>query len=170
MDAKRVFEGKHVVVLERGDWQFVERKKAKEAAAIIAETSDGRLILTEQFRQPVNARVIDWPAGLVGDEGEDRAAETARRELEEETGYRCRDVQLLVTAPTSPGITSELVHMFRTRAVEQHGTGGGVGREKIAVHAVPREEIVAWLKRRTEEGILVDMKVWAGLYFAMQST
>ena len=170
MDAKRVFEGKHIVVLERGDWEFVERRKAKEAVAIIAITDDGRLILTEQFRQPVNARVIDWPAGLVGDEGNYEAAETARRELEEETGYRCRDAEFLVTAPTSPGITSETLHLFRAGGVERHGAGGGVGGEEITVHAVPQREIEGWLKSKTEEGILVDMKVWAGLYFVIQST
>jgi hypothetical protein len=47
MDAKKKFDGKHIVVLDRNDWEFVERKKAKEAVAIIALTGDGELILTE---------------------------------------------------------------------------------------------------------------------------
>ena len=62
MSAKRIFEGKHVVVLERDGWEFVERKTAREAVAIIAVTDDNQLVLTEQFRAPVNARVIDLPA------------------------------------------------------------------------------------------------------------
>lgn len=160
---KTVFEGDHVLVIERDRWQYVERKKGKEAVAVIAETDDGRVILTEQFRRPVNARVIDWPAGLVGDDDPSAdAAETAKKELEEETGYVCESVERLAWGPSSPGITSELVSLYRARGVRRKGEGGGVGGEDITVHAIPRAELVHWLN---EQNALIDLKVWAGLYF-----
>ena len=165
-EAKIVFEGKHVLVLERDDWQFVERKKGKSAVAVIASTDDGRVVLTEQFRRPVNARVIDWPAGLVGDEeGSDDPADTAKRELEEETGYRCARVERVASGPTSPGITSEQVALYRATGLERRGAGGGVGGEKITVHEIAQARLVDWLREREGEGILIDLKVWAGLYF-----
>ena len=164
MSAKKVFEGKHVILLSEGEWEFVERKTAKEAVAIVAVTDDGRLILTEQFRLPVNARVIDLPAGLIEEFG---AEETARRELKEETGFTCNRVDLLATAPTSPGITSEIVHFYRARELRRQGKGGGVGGEEITVHDVPLRDVDRWLRSKA---VLVDTKVWAGLYFAMQST
>src|SRR5215213_202744 len=100
---KTVFTGDHVLVIERDHWQYVERKKGKEAVAVIAETEDGKVILAEQFRRPVNARVIDWPAGLVGDEDPSAdAAGTAKKELEEETGYVCESVERLAKGPSSP--------------------------------------------------------------------
>lgn len=161
-----IFEGKHVLVLERDDWQYVERKKGKSAVAVIAVTEDEKVLLTEQFRKPVNARVIDWPAGLVGDEDPDAdAMETARRELEEETGYVCDAIEPLAAGPTSPGITSERVHLVRARGVRRHGEGGGIGGEQITVHAIPRAELVDWLHRKEEEGVLIDLKLWGGLYF-----
>ena len=156
---KTVFEGKHVLVLSRGDWEFVERKKGKEAVAVVAETEDGELILTEQFRAPVNANVIDFPAGLVGDEGNNDPEETAKRELEEETGYTCDSVELVVKGPTSPGITSEIVSIYRAKGVRKIGEGGGVGNEKITVLRVPLNEIDAWLR---EQKAMLDLKV--GLY------
>src|SRR6185436_10565451 len=105
---KKICEGKRLIVFERDDWEFVERKKGKEAVVVIAQTDDGRVILTEQLRRPVDARVIEFPAGLVGDEDESEdAAETAKKELEEETGYTCERVELLARGPSSPGITSE---------------------------------------------------------------
>src|SRR5438552_1001667 len=116
MDATTVFRGRHVVVRERDGWEFVERIRAKEAVAIIAMTDDDRLILTEQFRRPVDASVIDFPAGLI--EHED-AEETARRELEEETGFTCERVELLASGPTSPGITSEVLHLYRAIGVRR---------------------------------------------------
>jgi ADP-ribose pyrophosphatase len=161
--SKTVFEGDHLLVIERDRWQFVERKKGKEAVAVIAETGDGKVILTEQFRRPVNARVIDWPAGLVGDEGPSAdAAETAKKELEEETGYVCESVERLVKGPSSPGITSEMVTFYRARGVRKKGEGGGVGGEDITVHAIPRAELVRWLNA---QNAMVDLKVWSGLYF-----
>src|ERR1700730_2279660 len=109
-DRKIIFEGKKIFVATRDGWEFVERKNAREAVAVVAETEDGKVILTEQYRRPVDANVIDFPAGLIGDEGGvDDPAETARKELEEETGWKCRDLELLAHGPTSPGITSEIV-------------------------------------------------------------
>ena len=164
---KIVFTGDHVLVIERDHWQYVERKKGKEAVAVIAETDDGKIILTEQFRRPLNARVIDWPAGLVGDEEPSAGpAETARKELEEETGYVCESVERLAKGPTSPGITSEQVSLYRARGVRKKGEGGGVGGEDITVHAIPRADVVRWLE---QQDALVDVKVWSGLYFLTRS-
>lgn len=160
---KRLFTGDHILVLERDHWQYVERKKAKEAVAVIADTEDGLVILTEQFRRPVNARVIDWPAGLIGDEDPSISSEdTAKKELEEETGYVCNTVERLAKGPSSPGITSELVTLYRARGARKKGEGGGVGGEDITVHTIPRGELKDWLGKQKA---LIDLKVWAGLYF-----
>lgn len=166
---KTICEGKHVVVRERDGWEFVERKKAREAVAVVAETDDGRVILTEQYRNPVDARVIDFPAGLVGDEeGNDDPAEVAKKELEEETGYVCEAVERIAQGPTSPGITSEIVSLYRATGVRREGAGGGVGGEEITVHAVPREAMADWLQRKRGEGVLIDLKV--AIYFSRKST
>jgi ADP-ribose pyrophosphatase len=162
----QIFEGKHVLVLERDGWEFVERKKGKSAVVILAVTDDDHVILVEQFRRAVNARVIDFPAGLVGDEdGHDDPDETARRELEEETGYVCSSVERLIAGPTSPGITSETVAFYRATGLSQPGRGGGVGGEDITVHRVPRADLVDWLNEKQGEGVMIDVKIWAGLWW-----
>src|SRR5260370_29615430 len=125
MAAKTTFEGKHVLGHQRDGWEFVERKKGKEAVAITAVTNDGKLILTEQYRRPVDARVIDLPAGLVGDEGDDDPASTARKELGEEAGYACERVEELTAGPASPGIPSEVVRLYRPSGLTRQGAGGG---------------------------------------------
>lgn len=160
---KTVFEGDHLLVKERDDWQFVERKKGKEAVAVLAETDDGAIVLTEQLRKPLDRRVIDFPAGLVGDEeGVSDPEQTAKKELEEETGYACDSVELLVRGPSSPGITSEIVSLYRARGVRKKGEGGGVGGEDITVHVIPRGELSEWLRKKERNGVLIDLKL--GLY------
>jgi len=167
--AQKIFEGKKLLVFERDEWEYVERKKATEAVAGIAVTDDGELILTEQDRKPVNARVIDWPAGLVGDDGESDPAKTAKKELEEETGFVCDRVELLARGPSSAGITSEIVSLYRAHGVRRVGKGGGVGNEKIKVHLVPLSNVERWLREREREGVLIDLKLWGGLRFVNES-
>lgn len=168
---KTIAEGKRVLLLDNDGWEYVERKKGKEAVVIIAVTGDNRVILTEQFRKPVNARVIDWPAGLVGDEDENEDPEkTARKELREETGYECDSVELLARGPSSPGITSEVVSLYRAVGVRRKGAGGGVGGEDIQVHAISIDGIEGWLKTQQSAGKMIDVKLWGGLHFVMTST
>ena len=163
---KKIAEGKRVVIIENEGWEYVERKKGKEAVAVIARDDAGRVILTEQFRRPVNARVIDFPAGLVGDEeGSSDPAVTARKELEEETGYTCERVEFLAQGPTSPGITSEVVTFYRAHGVKRKGAGGGVGGEDIEVHTVPLQSLPQWLHEQESKGKRLDLKLWSGLYF-----
>ncbi|HKS24019.1 MAG TPA: NUDIX hydrolase [Thermoanaerobaculia bacterium] len=154
---RTVFEGKHVVVRERDGWEFVERKNATEAVGVIAVTDEGEVVLTEQYRRPVDARVIDLVAGLL-DSSKDVEA-IARQELEEEAGFACDTIERLASGPSSPGITSEIVHLVRARRLRRIGVGGGVGGEKITVHLVPQDELAAWLRKKESEGILVDLKV-----------
>src|SRR5436305_7986631 len=93
-----IAEGKHIRLVARGKWEFAERKKVSGIVGIVAVTDDRKLILVEQFRAPVNARVIEIPAGLAGDiEGsEDEALEiAAKRELSEETGYEAKTMNRL---------------------------------------------------------------------------
>jgi len=167
----KLFESERLILFSADGWEYAERRKGKTAAAVIAITDANEIVLTEQYRPPVNARVIDLPAGLIGDEDESSdALATARKELEEETGFTCRDVELVAECATSPGITSERVTFVRARGLTRSGAGGGVGNEKITSHTVSMTNVVEWLREREKDGALIDGKVWSAMYFVNQST
>ena len=161
-------EGRHLRLVQRDGWEIAERVAAHDVVAILVVTEEGELVLVEQYRVPVGRRVVELPAGLVGDEGEGREAidTAASRELEEEAGYEAAGFELLTEGPPSAGLTSEVVTFLRAIAPRRIGEGGGVGGEEIRVHHVPLVEVEAWLRKREEEGLLVDPKVWLGLWFA----
>lgn len=125
-------------------------------------------MLIEQHRPPVNARVIELPAGLVGDDGDpdEPLVEAAKRELEEETGYTARDWQELTTASSSAGLTDELVTFFLATGLTKTGTGGGIGGEDIALHEVPHDTLPAWLAGQRAGGKQVAASLLAGLFAA----
>jgi ADP-ribose pyrophosphatase len=150
-----------------GHWDFVRRPDSDHAVGILALTDRDEIVLVEQFRIPVRRRVVELPAGIVGDEPGHRGeslAETARRELEEETGYRAASIEEIVVSPTSAGLTAEITHLFLARGLEKVGDGGGVGREEIEIHHVPLASLRDWLAQRARQDRLVDFKIHAALW------
>ena len=159
-------EGRHMLFLRRRGWEYAEHRVAKEAVMIVALTDDGKIVLVEEFRPAVNARVISPPAGLVGDEGPEEAIVAARRELSEETGYEAASFERLARGPGSAGQSSELITFFLARGARKTADQAAHDRGSIRVHAVPIADLPGWASAREAEGALVDPKVYAGLYLA----
>jgi ADP-ribose pyrophosphatase len=162
------WEGKYIRVVKCGRWEYVERVHTSGAVVIVAVTSERNLILTEQYRVPVANRVIELPAGLAGDVAGHESEElstAARRELLEETGYEAAEMIRLAWGPPSAGLSSEMVTFFRATGLRRVGSGGGDSHEQIQVHEVPLPDVRHWLVKRAGEGVLIDPKVYVGLYF-----
>ena len=127
-----------------------------------------RYFLVEQYRIPVHARTIELPAGIVGDEpgsSNESQAEAARRELLEETGYAADNFVPLMMGPSCSGLTSERVTLFHATGLRRAGKGGGVANEEITTHEIPMAEVPRWLETKASTGILIDPKIYAGLFF-----
>jgi ADP-ribose pyrophosphatase len=160
------FEGRFLRLVDVDTWEFVERSNCDGAVVILAVTDERKVVLIEQFRPPVGKNIIEFPAGLVGDSGSSEEFEVAGlRELEEETGYTAEKVTYLTIGPTAPGLSTELIAFVLAEGLKKVSAGGGVGSESIVIHEVPIDDIEGWLKQKQEEGIMVDLKVYGGLYF-----
>jgi ADP-ribose pyrophosphatase len=159
-------EGQHMLFLRTGNWEYVEHRVAKEAAMIVAVTDDGRLVLAEEFRPPIGRPVLSLPTGLIGDEGAEDAANAARRELSEETGYSADAFTPIGRGPGSAGQSSETIRFFLARPARRDGEQAAHDRDRIRVHAVPLGQLRSWTARREAEGAAIDPKIWAGLWMA----
>jgi len=154
-----MWAGKYVRVLKRDKWEYASRTNSITAVVVLAEY-EGKVILVDQPRVPLDSRCIELPAGLVGDTDPNATVETtAIKELEEETGFTADRVERLGEFYASPGMVAESFTLVRAHGVRKIGDGGGDDSEDIVVHLVAREDIPNFIEQKRAEGFGVDVKL-----------
>jgi len=119
---KQVFKNDVITVFEEKlglpnnnivTWTFTGKK---EVVAIIAEI-DGEIIFVKQYRPAIKKELLEIPAGLV-EKGED-IIEAAKREFEEEIGYRANKLEKICTYYNSAGVNAGQYHLFYASDLEK---------------------------------------------------
>lgn len=89
-------------------WDFIYHKGA---AAVVAVTKEGKLLLVRQYRNALERYTLELPAGAV-DYAEEPKEECAARELEEETGYKAGKIEWLMNMNTDVAFCNELIGIY----------------------------------------------------------
>lgn len=135
------------------------------AVAIVALTSDGRVLLVRQYRHAAGEVLLEIPAGTLDRQPDGSIEEplpAAKRELREETGYRAQTWRLLATFFTAPGFATEQMTVYlATDVTPDPDYDGPEPDERLELEAVPFDEAMA----RAEGGEIRDAKTLVGLYF-----
>ena len=167
--ARVLVRGRFLTLVDEAGWEYVTRPHVRGIVVIVAITPAQELVLVEQARVAVHHRVIELPAGMVGDLEEaatESFADAAHRELVEETGFEAREMVPIGEGPIAVGVSDESVSFFHARDLTRVGPGGGDDTEDITVHVVPLAELRRFLRAKAGEGYLVDPKIFAGLFLA----
>ena len=164
------YQGRYLSLVETDHWEYVTRSNAHAVVVIVALTGAREIVLVEQYRRPVDRRVIELPAGLVGDlHGPDeKVLEAAHRELIEETGFEADSVELVLESPSSAGMTDEIISFIRARGLNRIGSGGGDASEDIVTHVIPLDRVDSWLEQKKADGLYLDPKIFTALYWLSQ--
>ncbi|MDY6311055.1 MAG: NUDIX hydrolase [Cyanobacteriota bacterium] len=125
LNSKLIYDGKvmkiirYEIVTANGYKSFREVVVHNGGVVIVALTNDNKIILVKQFRYPLKRTILEVPAGkLEKDENPDDAA---KRELEEETGYRAKNWKSLGYINTTPGICTEKLYLYFASDLEYVG-------------------------------------------------
>jgi len=162
-----------VDTVERADGRRARRDVAVHpgAVAIVAVDPEGRLLLVRQYRHPAGQALLEIPAGTLDRDPASGATEdpdvAARRELEEETGYRAAGWERLADFWTAPGFATERIFLYLATDLAPAGPDRRAPDEdeqlelvrvpwRDAVGAAERGEIrdaktligISWLARR----------------------
>ncbi len=138
-------------------WEVVKRVGTNGIVAVVPFTTTGEVILVKQYRPPVQAYVIEFPAGL--NDRNESLEEVARRELLEETGYRADSLELLISGPLSSGASAEILTVFVARDVKLVGKQNLEDAEEIEVLKLPCEGFTEHFLNLQTEDTLLDLKI-----------
>ncbi len=116
-----------------------------EAAVILPITEENEVIFITQYRESVNKVSLELPAGMV-DPGE-KPIETAKRELEEETGLIANKIEPLISIYPSTGYTSEKVHIFLAKDFENGKQRLDSTEEILSIKKIKIEECIEKIKK-----------------------
>ncbi|NJL49288.1 MAG: NUDIX hydrolase [Leptolyngbyaceae cyanobacterium SM2_5_2] len=140
-----------------GDWECIRHPGGALAVPV---TDDGQLVLVRQYRFAVRGRLLEFPAGTI--EPNESAAETIRREIQEETGYMAATWLPLGTFPLAPGYSDEFIYAFLATDLEAVTPTGGDEDEDL--------EVVLFTPEQLEKAILageaIDAKSIASFFLA----
>jgi ADP-ribose pyrophosphatase len=157
-----VYDGKLFdVTIER--WGDHEREIVEHpgAVAIVAVDTDGMVALVRQLREAARKELLELPAGTL-EEGE-QPLDSARRELEEETGLTGGAWRELAAFYTTPGFCRERMHLFAAEGVES-GPASPEEDEQLELIRWRVQDVAARL------GEIEDAKTLAGLLLYLHET
>ena len=165
--AKRqeVYRGRQLAVV-REELEIAGHRVVREtiqhpgSAVIVPVRPDGRLVFVRQYRRAIGRSLLELPAGTL-DHGPESALACAKRELEEETGWRASRWSRLGWFYPAPGFLSERMTMFLAS-----------GLRAAAAHPEPDEFVtpvaLTWTQAQSavRTGRICDAKSIIGLLFA----
>ena len=125
-------------------------------AAVVAVDERGNVCLLHQFRHAANGYLWELPAGKI--DNKEPPFETARRELTEEAGAIAGRWETLGDYVSSPGVFTEVVHLFLATELTHVGSGHEE-HEVIEVHWKPLAEVVSM----ATAGVIRDGKSVVGI-------
>ncbi|MBB6677676.1 NUDIX hydrolase [Cohnella lubricantis] len=166
LETKQIFQGRVISVqvdtvrLPNGGTSTREIVRHPGAVAVLA-LLEGRLLVVEQYRKPLERMQVEIPAGKL-EPGED-PQEAALRELEEETGYKARSIRHLRSFSTSPGFAEEVIHLYAADDLEP--TEVHLDEDEfLTCEAITLEQA----ERFMEEGKIFDAKTVLAVYMWKQ--
>jgi ADP-ribose pyrophosphatase len=155
----RVFDfTKEKVTLSNGVTVDMEVIRHPGAAAIVPLTTDGEVVMLEQYRHAVGGSLWEIPAGTM-DPGDPSPIDCARRELVEETGFSAATWDLLGELTPVPGYSDERIHLFLARDLAP-ATQDLDADEIVSVTRLPLAEV----RRMVFDGRITDAKTIAGIF------
>lgn len=167
LSSNRIYEGKVLslrvdeVTLPGGKTARREVVEHNGAVAIIPVTDLGDVVLVRQFRYPAGIAMWEIPAGKL--EAREEPEATAQRELAEETGYRAQSLRKVAEFYTTPGFSSELMHLYLAEGLYEFRAEAD-SDEIIQTRKSSLEEVAGWLDR----GEIKDAKTLVGLIWLLR--
>ncbi|MCC6093610.1 MAG: NUDIX hydrolase [Eubacterium sp.] len=139
------------------EWDFVSHKKGG-GACIVPVLPDERILMVRQYRPVIDRETLELPAGAI-DPGDVSAEQTAKRELQEETGYIAKHWTHLLTLKTAAAYCNEYTDVYLAQNLVRKGEQQLDEAEEIRLEALSLTRLHEMIFR----GEIQDAKTVAGI-------
>lgn len=162
VSSENVFDGvllhvyKDAIELPNGNSATREYIKHQGAVCVVPVTDNMEVVAVKQYRYPIGRVTIEIPAGKL-DKGED-ILDAAKRELSEETGVECADIEYMGGLYPSVAYTDEIIHMYVAKNLV-YGEAHTDDDEFLNVVKIPLGEFVDMIT----DGKIQDSKTMAAV-------
>ncbi len=167
IESTSIYEGRivhlHVDTVQLPDGRHAKREIVGHGGAvcIVPLRDTETVLLIKQFRLPAGKVLLEIPAG--GLEKGESPADSAMRELREETGFRAETLRPLFAMYLAPGYSTELIHCFLATGLSPDALNPDAD-ENLELVPMRLEDAVAAIFK----GEIEDAKTIAGLLAAQQ--
>ncbi|MCR4792335.1 MAG: NUDIX hydrolase [Lachnospiraceae bacterium] len=136
-------------------WDLIDHDGA---VAVVAVREDGKLLMVRQYRNPLDRYTLEIPAGKLDTRDEDPKS-AALRELSEETGFVCDDIEYLTTIYTTVAFCNEKIGLYLAKDLKDRHPQHLDEDEYIDLEAYTLDE----LRQMIYEGRIQDSKTIVGI-------
>ena len=124
--------------------------ESEDVAMVVPITSEGKLVLVQQYKHGAGDIMIECPAGYLAENEDGESA--ARRELGEETGYEIKEMEPLGALINYPTKETGKLHVFAARVSKSGEQNNLDPTENIQVLELPVDEVLQMIS---------DGRIWA---------
>ncbi len=174
---KTVYEWRHLKFVEQeiikpnwkpGVWEKVSRKHPWVVWAFLEHIEYKTIILVEQFRPPVNARVLELLAWVI-DKHWKTNEEIITEEIREETWYIANHIEFVMSWPKSPGLTDEVSYDYYAQVKWKRLKQQLWESESIEVIEFNKNDLDEVIESKEKSWVHISPSIYAVLYKLLTS-
>lgn len=137
------------------NWYFVEAKKTLLIVyGEIKGTND--IVLIKQYRPPINGYVLSFPMGAFHFNDMETAIKAAKKEAEDESGWKISEIEFCFQFARSPGITDEIALLFKATYLPKNVKRFLHVDEDIESIRLDKLDLHGFVKEQINKGVVID--------------
>lgn len=150
LSSEVAFQGRRLKVLhdkvllpngKEGEYEYIQKKDY----ILVIPATDTSFILVEQYRYPVRKVMLEFPQGASMENESDEDA--ARRELEEETGFKAQKIQYFGRIDMGKGSSSQGCHVFLAGDMIRGERNLDATEQDLIIKEIPKNEFANLIKQ-----------------------
>lgn len=143
-------------------WEYVTRENNWAVGILVEHVDNNSFIFVEQYRMPVAKRVLELVAGIC-DKPWVSQTQIAAEEIREEIWYSSNKIDLLLSSPSSAGMTDEISHLYTAEVQWDCLWQQLEESEEIEVLEIEKHKVFEFLEEKQKQWVLVSKWIYAAI-------